>query len=61
MNFLFVILIVKECMIHGCPNCPENTEMLESKLYELIGNYDDKTVIELGSGLAQMSKFNIMP
>ena len=33
-------------MIHRCPNCPENTEMLESKLYELIGDYDDETVIE---------------
>ena len=36
----------KDCMIHRCPNCPENTEMLESKLYELTGDYDDKTVIE---------------
>ena len=33
-------------MIHRCPNCPENTEMLESKLYEVIRDYDDETVTE---------------
>ena len=33
-------------MSHRCPNCPKNTEMLESKLYELIGDYYDETVIE---------------
>ena len=34
----------KESMIHRCPNCPEKTEMLESKLYELIGDYDGLVV-----------------
>ena len=34
-------------MIHRCLNCTENTEMLESKLYDLIGDYDDKTLIEV--------------
>ena len=45
-EFLVCDINSKECMIHRCPNCPENTEMLESKLYELIGDYDDETVIE---------------
>ena len=36
----------KECIIHRFPNSPENTEMLELKLYELIGDYDDETVRE---------------
>ena len=34
----------KECMIHRCPNCPGKTEMLESKLYELIRDYDGLVV-----------------
>ena len=45
-EFLVCDISSKKCMIHGCPNCPENTEMLESKLYELIGDYDDEIVIE---------------
>ena len=36
----------KECMIHRCPNCPENSELLELKLYELIWEYDDETLID---------------
>ena len=45
-EFLVCDINNKEFVIHRCPNCPENTEMLESKLYELIGDYDDETVIE---------------
>ena len=45
-EFLVCDINSKECMIHRCPNCPENTEMLESKLFEVIGDYDDETVIE---------------
>ena len=45
-EFLVCDINSKECMIHKCPNCPANTEMLESKLYELIDDYDDETVIE---------------
>ena len=45
-EFLVCDINSKECMIYRCPNCPENTEMLESKLYELVGDYDDETVIE---------------
>ena len=45
-EFLVCDINSKECMIHRGPNCPANTEMLESKLYELIGDYDDETVIE---------------
>ena len=45
-QFLVCDINSKECMIHRCPNCPENTEMLELKLYEFIGDYDDETVIE---------------
>ena len=44
IEFLVCDINSKECMIHRCSNCPENTEMLESKLYELIGDYDDETV-----------------
>ena len=45
-EFLVCDINSKECMIHRCPNCPENTEMLESKLFEVIGDCDDETVIE---------------
>ena len=34
-EFLVSDINGKECMIHRCPNCPENTEMLESKLNPL--------------------------
>ena len=44
IEFLVCDINSKEYMIHRCSNCPENTEMLESKLYELIGDYDDETV-----------------
>ena len=47
-EFLVCDINNKKCVIHRCPNCPENTEMLESKLYELIGDYYDETVIEFG-------------
>ena len=50
MNFLFVIL--KYCIIHICPNCPDSNEMSESKLYEFIGDYDDETVIEFSEWIS---------
>ena len=31
-EFLVCDINNKESVIHRCPNCPENTEMLESKL-----------------------------
>ena len=31
-EFLVCDINNKEFVIHRCPNCPENTEMLESKL-----------------------------
>ena len=34
-EFLVCDINSKECMIHRCPNCPENTEMLESKFNPL--------------------------
>ena len=34
-EFLVSDINGKECMIHRCPNCPENTAMLESKLNPL--------------------------
>ena len=37
-EFLVCDINSKECMIHRCPNCPAKTEMLESKLFELIGD-----------------------
>ena len=39
-------------MIHICPNCPDSNEMLESKLYEFIGDYDDETVIEFSEWIS---------
>ena len=45
-EFLVCDINSKECMIHRRPNCPENTELFESKLYELIGDYDNETQIE---------------
>ena len=45
-EFLVCDINSEECMIYRCPNCTENTEMFESKLYELIGDYDHETVIE---------------
>ena len=36
----------KECMIHRCPNCPKNMQRLEARLYDLLGDYDDETIIE---------------
>ena len=44
-EFLVIDINSKECMIHRCLNFPENTEMLESNIYQLIGDYDDETVI----------------
>ena len=45
-EFLVCNINSKVCLLHRRPNFPENTEMLESKLYELTGDYDDETVIE---------------
>ena len=45
-EFLVCDMNSKECMFHRSPNCPENTKMLQPKLYELIGDYDYETVIE---------------
>ena len=45
-EFLVCDINSKECMIHRCPNCPENTELFESKLYELIGDYDNEILTE---------------
>ena len=45
-EFLVCNINSKVCLLHRCPNCPENTETLESKLYELIDDCDDETVIE---------------
>ena len=51
-EFLVCDINSKECMILGCPNCPENTEMLELKFYEFIGDYDDETVIEFSQWIS---------
>ena len=51
-EFLVCDINSKECMIHRCPNCLENTEMLESKLYELIGNYNDETVTKFNQWIS---------
>ena len=47
-------------MIHRQPNYPEDTELLESKLYELIGDYDDETVIEF-SQWTSTDRANLIP
>ena len=36
----------KECMIHRCSNCPTTADLLEEKLYELIGDIDEDETIE---------------
>jgi hypothetical protein len=36
----------KECMVHRCANCPDNTSKLEEKIYELIGDYEEGDTIE---------------
>ena len=57
-EFLICDINSKVCMLHRCPNCPENTEILESKLYELTGDYDDETVIEFNQWASRQSKFD---
>ena len=39
---------MKKHMIHRCKNCSENTEILETKLYEVTGDYYVEIVIEFG-------------
>ena len=59
-EFLICDINSKVCILHRCPNCPENTEMLESKLYELTGHYDDETVIEFNQW-ASTDSANLIP